>query len=236
LRILTWNIRHGGGSRTGQIFDAIAHHCADIIVLTEFRASFGGLALAARLRAGGYEFQFTASSRPAQNSVFIAAGSAARPNGSNGLAPDLSHRCLSITSNGIRLLGLYFPMGHKKLPLYEYLLKLPVSVTREQAILIGDFNTGRHLLDEAGSAFIGSEYFDRLESLGWIDAWRHFHPDGKEYSWFSAKGNGFRVDHIFCTQALLGSVRSVEYSHAEREARISDHSVLVVNLDVNEGS
>lgn len=107
----------------------------------------------------------------------------------------------------MRLLGLYFPLRRRKVPLFEYLLRLPASYLQSPTLLIGDFNTGRHHLDEAGATFVASEYMDRLEAAGWVDAWRQFHPREREYSWFSPKGNGFRVDHVFSTPRLLGAMR-----------------------------
>ena len=47
MRLLAWNIRQGGGSRLARIDGALAHHKADILVLSEYR---GGEATA-RLRA-----------------------------------------------------------------------------------------------------------------------------------------------------------------------------------------
>jgi len=40
------------------------------------------------------------------------------------------------------------------------------------------------------------------------------------------KGNGFRIDHAFFSSAPAKRAGVVRYSHAEREAGLSDHSVL----------
>ena len=48
---------------------------------------------------------------------------------------------------------------------------------------------------------------------------------------FGANGNGFRLDHAFVTPALLPSVGRCWYSHGEREAGISDHSILMVEAE-----
>ena len=127
------------------------------------------------------------------------------------------------------LVGVYFALGRRKIPLFEHLLALPAEVLSRPALLLGDFNTGRHELDEAGATFIVPEYLAKLETRGWIDLWRHVHPQGREFSWFSPRGNGFRIDHALGTPAFQGLVRSVEYSHRERECGISDHSVLVLD-------
>jgi hypothetical protein len=39
MRLLTWNIRQGGGSRLPRIADALKRHDADIVVLSEYRGA-----------------------------------------------------------------------------------------------------------------------------------------------------------------------------------------------------
>jgi hypothetical protein len=82
-----------------------------------------------------------------------------------------------------------------------------------------------------GKSFVCAEHFTRLSELGWTDLWRHFNPGATEWTWRSHQGNGFRVDHAFASPALLPRVRACRYSHVEREARISDHSIVIVEMD-----
>jgi hypothetical protein len=51
MRLLAWNIRQGGGSRLARIADALAHHKADILVLSEYRGGEAGVRLRAALDA-----------------------------------------------------------------------------------------------------------------------------------------------------------------------------------------
>ena len=59
---------------------------------------------------------------------------------------------------------------------------------------------------------------------------RHLHPHDREFTWYSHAGSGFRIDHAYLSPALLARLAAARYSHAERELRVSDHSVLVVDL------
>ena len=63
-----------------------------------------------------------------------------------------------------------------------------------------------------------------------VDGWRHFHGDASEWTWLGNRGNGFRPDHAFVSPALLGRLKAVEYSHTERNSRISDHSMAIIEL------
>ena len=71
----------------------------------------------------------------------------------------------------------------------------------------------------------------RLLDLGWVDLWRHFHPNTQEYTWKSTAGNGFRLDHAFASPSAVPRVTNTYYSHAEREAKVSDHSMLIIDLE-----
>src|ERR1039457_5294238 len=53
MKLLSWNIQHGGGTRDVRIVSAIADHNPDIIALTEFRAK-PGMALCQAFGANGW--------------------------------------------------------------------------------------------------------------------------------------------------------------------------------------
>jgi exonuclease III len=109
------------------------------------------------------------------------------------------------------------------------------------AVVIGDTNSGRPVLDEETPVF-GPRYsawFDALESLGWRDAFRHAHPDGREFTWYSPNGrNGFRLDQAFVSRRLRTHVSAVRHSwartgaSAERLDAVSDHAALILDLDI----
>ena len=54
MRLLTWNIRAGGGKRLPPILAAISGHEADVLVLTEYRSGEAGVRLRAALTDLGY--------------------------------------------------------------------------------------------------------------------------------------------------------------------------------------
>jgi len=95
-------------------------------------------------------------------------------------------------------------------------------------IIIGDFNTGAHKLDESGSTFYCAEQFDQLSSAGLIDSWRTRNPLLREFSWYSNAGNGFRIDHAFSSSIADGGIQRIYYNHEPRDSGITDHSALVV--------
>ena len=71
------------------------------------------------------------------------------------------------------------------------------------ALAIGDFNTCRPYLDEAGAidldrALHGPDRRDRLSRPVAKAVIRSV----REFSWFITRGNGFRIDHAFLSNAL----------------------------------
>jgi exonuclease III len=65
---------------------------------------------------------------------------------------------------------------------------------------------------------------------GLVEAWRTLNKDVRQYSWVNNRGDGFRIDHAFLSPILRPRLVRASYSHAERKDKISDHSLLIVEL------
>src|SRR6516165_9805468 len=115
-------------------------------------------------------------------------------------------------------------------PYWEALIATLSSQSTNRALAIGDFNTCRPYLDEAGAIDATAHYMDAIEQIGFRDLWRHRYPDRREYSWFGTRSNRFRIDHAFLSQELVACAGTVHYSHEERIAGLSDHSPLILEL------
>lgn len=126
--------------------------------------------------------------------------------------------------------------GEAKTRFWDAVLRAAGERSHEPFLLVGDFNTGMHRVDELGKTFVCAGHFARLSSSGWSDMWRHHNPGPTEWTWYSrfkggARGNPFRLDHAFASPSLRPRVTACRYSHAEREAGASDHSVLIVGVE-----
>lgn len=66
----------------------------------------------------------------------------------------------------------------------------------------------------------------------WTDAYRHLHPEGQDYTWWSNRGAarannvGWRLDYQLLTPGLLDRLRTCSI---EREQRFSDHAPFSVD-------
>ena len=220
MKIISLNIQHGGGRRIAAILEFLAQSNADVIVLSEYQLDDKNLGQ--QLMELGYRHQVAGSTLPKENSVLIVAKEPFDVLG-------VSQRIVSVKLNQLVLFGVYFPQREEKYPVFKT-LKSEVKAAGSSVIIIGDFNTGLHYLDEASKTFICADSFESLQDVGLIDSWRTRHPTVKEFSWFSNQGNGFRIDHAFCTESLDQEVSAIEYIHAPREMKFSDHSALALEL------
>ena len=134
---------------------------------------------------------------------------------------------------GSLVAGAYFPLKKPKVEFWrnEFLPYAERHVA-EAAILLGDWNSGQPYLDEAGATLYAAREFASLSEMGWVDAWRSTHGDGREFTWYSVKPhfNGFRIDHAFLSPSLAPRLLGARYDHSTRETGATDHSALVVDL------
>jgi exonuclease III len=244
MKLLAWNIRHGGGARLGRIVEEITAHDADAIVLTEYRA-VPGKELLAELWDRGWPHAATTDALGNENGIVVFSRSPVRRT-SAPAAPEHQVRWLDFVlpeyGFGVSALhimaagsGKRHPANLEKVRFWNTVLMAAETRRQEPLLFVGDWNTGLHHADEQGKTYVCAEQFGRLASIGWTDVWRRHNPGLNEWTWYStlkggARGNGFRLDHAFASPSLLPRVRSCRYSHREREARISDHSILIVEI------
>jgi exodeoxyribonuclease-3 len=229
MKLLAWNIRQGGGSRLARIADALARHQADILVLSEYRGGEAGARLRAALAILGYRFATALAPPPGRSGVLIAARCAFRDQGAVNAGLPEPYRMVGAEFPAFQLVGVYMPNLAAKVPYWEALIA-DLRETGGAALAVGDYNTCRPYLDEAGAIDRTAHYMDGIAEIGLCDLWRRRNPERREYSWFSTRGNGFRIDHVFLSGALAACAGPILYSHDERLAGISDHSPLILEL------
>jgi exodeoxyribonuclease III len=232
LRLLAWNIRQGGGARLPAIIAALARHEADILVISEYRGGDSADRLRAALAAAGYRHQTCLMPPPGKNGVLIAARRGFREHGAISTALPEPYRMVRVEFEGPSLCGIYMPNLLAKVPYWETLIAALAAETGRRALAIGDFNTCRAYVDEPGAIDATAHFLDKIEAIGFCDLWRRRHPDGREFSWYSTRGNGFRIDHAFLSADLAARAGAIRYSHEERLAGLSDHSPLILDLGV----
>ena len=236
MKVLSWNIRQGGGRRLTAVIAAIARHEPDIAVINELRARTAP-ALCTALADLGLAFYETTAPTGSENGILVASRQPL-----NGLVPSepsrrLRHALLEVELPAWGIIGaVYGPMlTQAHTPFWNELADHAIALVGERYLLIGDFNTGEAGIDAYKKRFAGSDQFLAIRAAGFVDLWRTTHS-ATEHTWFSfgRQGvplNGFRIDHALASPPLASSSVSCDYSHTERQPeRISDHSILLVQF------
>lgn len=238
LRIAAWNLLHGGGRRIPRLVEALLAHAPDVCVLAESRVERAEEVLEL-LAAGGLGHTAVTDSPPRKNGILVASRRpferAASPSG-----PGYAQRWLTLDlpEAELRLAAVHVPpkvsIGvDAKAAFWDTLLSFARAERERPALIVGDLNTGAPFRDEHRATLYCADKFLELEPLGWVDAWRRFHgPTKKEWTWASPRrpSYGFRLDHAFASPPLAPRLVECRYSHAERIAGLSDHSVLIVEV------
>jgi exonuclease III len=246
LRIVSWNIRAGGGRRVELISEQIRRWGADVVALSEFRATPPSHVLSLRLEEQGLTHQMSTvkSSVPISNRVLVASRwplTAIRLRA----APVAPGRWCAALVGAPRPFGLgamHVPnrVSGQKYPFHDAVLRLARSWRRGPALLVGDTNSGRIGIDEEVPAFNGLEHgwMDALERAAWHDSFRRLYGDQRVYTWYSPNGgNGFRIDQAFVNRHLLSRLVDTRYEWAycatgnDRRDAVSDHAALIVDLE-----
>jgi exonuclease III len=243
MRIVSWNIRAGGGTRVGSIARQLEGWAPDIVALCEFRATPPSRELASSLASLGLAHQCTTAdpAQPGVNRLLVAARWPLRRLRLRA-EPDEPGRWLlaSVLAPRPLMLGaMHVPnraTGRKDV-FYAAVLRSLDRWRRGPAVLLGDTNSGRPGIDEETPVFGPKEaaWLETLERSGWRDAFRLLRGRARAYTWYSPnKGNGFRIDQAFVNHELQPRLRDVRYDWGRRARprtnTLSDHAALVLDL------
>jgi exodeoxyribonuclease-3 len=173
--------------------------------------------------------------------------------GMNRREYDSEGRVIRVDYGDLSILNVYIPSGttgdvRQEIKMkfladfLEYLDELKKS--RPMLLVCGDFNIAHNEIDihnpagnKNNSGFLPEEraWLDRFLDSGFIDSFRHLHPDVVRYSWWSYRFNsrdknlGWRLDYHMLTHPLAGKLKNAGIMN---EARHSDHCPVWVDLEV----
>ena len=240
MKILIWNIMHGGGRRVPAIVEYIRSGRPDLLVLNEFRGTPPSRDLASRIEELGLSHQLgtTSESRPAKNALLLASRWPLmhihwrRP-------PEPEERRLLAhvrAPTPITICGVHVPnrVSGIKYPFLDALRDLARRWRGGGALMAGDFNTGRIGEDETVKCFNRREddFMTTMSKAGWADAYRSVHGQKRAYTWRAPGGGGsFRLDHAFINRRAQGSLLDARIDWVKGNPRSpSDHAALWITL------
>lgn len=243
-RVVAWNIRAGGGTRVDAIAGQLVRWAPDVVALSEFRGTDPSLRLADMLAARGLVHQISSADRrqPNVNALLVASRWPMSRVRMSCAPVDCRWVLATVeapTPFGVGAMHVPNRVSGRKYPFLDAVLEVARRWRRGPALLAGDTNSGRRVIDEQVPAFNAREegWIDALAGCGWADAFRVLSGTRRAYTWYSPNGrNGFRIDQAFVNAALLSHVRRARYVWARdrrttRLDAVSDHAALVLDMD-----
>jgi exonuclease III len=244
MRIVSWNIRAGGGRRAEQIAEQLERWRPHVAVLSEFRATEPSRWLADALGQLGLTHQRSTAEadNQAANRLLVASRWQLRTVRLRR-APSEPGRWLLVrvaAPQTFSLGAMHAPnrVTGRKYPYLDAVLSIASGWRGGPALFLGDTNSGRIGIDEEAPAFNKQEdaWVQSLEAAGWPDVFRHTHGEARAYTWYSPNGrNGFRLDQAFVNRSLLPRLLDARYEWGQdgsaRRDCLSDHAALIVDLE-----
>ena len=132
------------------------------------------------------------------------------------------------------LLNVYFPNGGQgperldyKMRFYDAFLAFSEKLRKQKPVIFcGDINTAHEEIDlarpkenEENTGFLPEEraWIDEVVAVGYIDTFRHFHPNTKDaYSYWDQRiharerNDGWRLDYFFVASEFMPRVKKAE--------------------------
>ena len=232
VRILTWNILHGGGPRrTPEIALDLLAQRPDVVILCEFRPGRGGQ-LRAVLADHGLTHQACAGEAgkageggATRNSVLIASRWRMEELAEDlGAGPGLRPRWLAVRvwppgAGAVDVLGVHIPDDTRptaKAVLWQGVLGFAGPRAGGWCVVAGDTNSGRHGVDESGASFGCVTALGKLATMGYVDAWRRAHPQSRESTWSHPFVGATRIDGVYVSASMAGRVSAACRSCSRR--------------------
>lgn len=253
MKIVSWNVNGLRAAERKGFLDWLRASDADVVLLQEIKATEEQLS--AELRAPpGWHAAFHPAERKGYSGV--AAYCRTKPDEvAVGLGIerfDVEGRVLAVRFGTLHVIGAYFPNGSDdlsrvpyKLDFYAAMLKHLNALRKKgrQVVVSGDYNTAHRPIDlarpkenEGTTGFLPEEreWVDRYVKEGWLDTFRHVHPEAAQrYSWWSYRAGarernvGWRIDYHFADAALAKRIRGATI---EADVLGSDHCPVGLEL------
>jgi len=228
VKILSWNIQAGGGSRILSIIKRIVESKANIITLNEFRNNASGQKIRSGLLKAGFRYQAVTDSKSNDNSVIIVSSIPFDSQLYPTADPNYAGNIVTAQFSAFNLMGVYLP-HKKKHKLFEFARSVN-NDSEKPFIIAGDFNSGKNYIDQKGNSFWYTDQLLAMEKEQMGDAFRFVNGDVEEYSWYSHQKNGYRYDHIYIDDSLKPIVKNCFYEHSWRIEGLSDHSAMFLEM------
>lgn len=231
--ILSWNVNGMRAVLKNGFMPWLESAQPDILCIQESRALPTDLDDEI-LRPAGYTSYFNPAQKKGYSgtATYVRDGIAVLSSGNSGLARfDAEGRIQVMEFENFTILNGYWPNSQAERARLDYKLDYCKSITRvanklvkegRNVILCGDMNIAHEAIDlarpkdnenNAGYYLEERDAMTRILKQGYVDTFRHFHPEPDQYSWWSYRARarerniGWRIDYHLVNKAFLPRVQ-----------------------------
>lgn len=240
FQLVSWNVR---ASMTDRVIEDLEHDpSVDLFALSEYRVPKRGDFIRSRLADAGWKYSLSSTIPPGKKGVALFARYPLQPapellNNWHPHGLDLTQWIVAahLPSAGFHLVGTYIPYAGS--PIKDAVWRVLIDVVkrhrRKPLLVIGDFNSC--FPEEADSGRGRTVAPLKCMTSHAIDLWRaagpHLEPRD-HITWAGPNGKGNRIDFAFGTPPFAKNVVSALHRHEVRETGISDHSQLIIKIQL----
>lgn len=254
MKIVSWNVNGIRACAEKGLLKFVAEENPDILCLQETKAHPDQIEPELREMSGIPGF-FSSARKKGYSGTAVFARGLREDQVSFGIGIrkfDFEGRFVIAEMEGFKLYNVYFPNGgsgpdrhqFKQEFLSRFLTHLKADLDRgREVIVLGDYNVAYldhdvydpvKLSRESGFLPEEREWFRDFLQSGFVDSFRHCHPDEKDrYSWWSYRerarsvNRGWRIDHICVSSGLAQRIQKAEILD---QVLGSDHCPVLLEL------
>ena len=234
MRIVSWNVNGVRAIMKKDFQQSVEQLNADILCLQETKGNSEQVKTALQLIDGYHVVANASKARKGYSGTSILSRSAPLSvRHDMGVEEhDQEGRVIAAEFEDYFVVTVYVPNSGNELVRLDYreqwdkaFLDYLKTLEKEKPVIVcGDFNVAHQEIDiarpkanynkSAGYTQREIDGFSNFTDHGFVDTFRHLHPEEVKYSWWSyragarEKNIGWRIDYFLVSQSLIGSVKS----------------------------
>ncbi len=235
MKIISWNINGVRAIVKKDFFGDISKLDPDILCLQETKAQNKEVANALSELSDYHHYYNSADRRGYSGTAILSKTKPLSVTEDMGVEEhDKEGRVLCAEFDTFYLVNVYVPNSGQKLERLDYRKGWDIDFRNylknlekmKPVILCGDLNVAHRAIDlkndksnynkTAGYTQIEIDGMDNLINSGFVDSFRHFHPDEVAYTYWSyrfqarQRNVGWRIDYFLVSNSLLDKINKVE--------------------------
>ncbi|NAS13717.1 exodeoxyribonuclease III [Poritiphilus flavus] len=253
MKIISWNVNGIRAIVKKDFYRSIEKIAPDILCLQETKAQDEEV-ITALSPLNGYHNNYNAADRKGYSgTALLSKELPVKVTQDMGVAEhDTEGRIQCAEYESFYLVNVYVPNSGQQLLRLDYrktwdadfLMYLKDLEKTKPVIVCGDFNVAHRAIDlkndkanynkTAGYTQIEIDGMDNFLSAGFVDSFRHFHPEKVAYTYWSyrfkarERNTGWRIDYFLVSNSLVDRISSVEILS---EYYGSDHCPISLNIE-----